>query len=241
MGQGIQQPPVQQAGFGSAFADVVKVLYEPGAVFERTRERPYFFVPFLAIVVTQIVLFFLNMPFMKAVIQAQMAARGAPTGAAPMGMIIGISMVSLVLFFALITVLSTLLLWVLVMLFGGEGKFMQLLTVVCYAAIPAGILLGIVGTIVLHMKGTGAIASPQDMQPQLGLDLLAPAARGFVGAVLKGINPFSIWGVVLTAIGVSTTHRLSKSTGYTIAALQFAIALLIIGSLAAAFAGRTGG
>jgi hypothetical protein len=55
---------------------------------------------------------------------------------------------------------------------------------------------------------------------------------------LKGINPFSIWGVALTGIGVSTTHRLSKGTGYTVAVVGFAIALLIGGTLAAVFGGK---
>jgi hypothetical protein len=76
------------------------------------------------------------------------------------------------------------------------------------------------------------------MQPALGLDLLAPGAKGFMAAVLKGINPFSIWGVVLTGIGVSTTHRLSKGTGYSVAVVGFVIALLIGGTLASLGGGK---
>src|SRR5262249_1699366 len=76
MGQGIQQPPVEQRG-GSSLLDVFKVLYEPGAVFERVRERPAFLLPFLAICVIQIVIYFVNMPFMKAGMAAQLATRPA--------------------------------------------------------------------------------------------------------------------------------------------------------------------
>src|SRR5437867_1843726 len=54
MGQGIQQPTVVQASGGSAWFDVVKVLYEPTQVFERVRERPNFLAPFIAICVVQI-------------------------------------------------------------------------------------------------------------------------------------------------------------------------------------------
>jgi hypothetical protein len=78
------------------------------------------------------------------------------------------------------------------------------------------------------------------MQPAVGLDLLAPGAKGFMGAVLKGINPFSIWGLVLTAIGVSTTHRLSTGSGYVVATLAFVIGLLIAGVLGALFGGMGG-
>jgi hypothetical protein len=102
------------------------------------------------------------------------------------------------------------------------------------------ILLSIVGTVVLHMQGVGQIASPQDMQPALGLDLLAPGAKGFVGAALKAVNPFGIWGLVLTAIGVSTTHRLAKSTGYAIGTISFLIGVAIAGMFAGLFGGRAG-
>mgnify|MGYP001298682575 FL=1 len=51
--------------------------------------------------------------------------------------------------------------------------------------------------------------------------------------MLKAVNPFSIWGLVLTAIGVSTTQRVSKGTGYTIATASFVIGLLIAGAFGA--------
>jgi hypothetical protein len=49
------------------------------------------------------------------------------------------------------------------------------------------------------------------------------------------VNPFSIWGLVITAIGVSTTHRLSKGTGYLVATISFLIGVCIAGAAAAIF------
>jgi hypothetical protein len=43
---------------------------------------------------------------------------------------------------------------------------------------------------------------------------------------------------VLTGIGVSTTHRLSKGTGYAVAIVAFVIALLIGGTLASLGGGK---
>lgn len=235
MGAGMQQPAVQTQGAGSSFADVFKVLYEPGAVFERVRNGPSFFAPYLTIVAAQCVLFFVNLPFLKAAIQAQMAARAAAAGGRMPGtaVLAVFGLLGLVIVLGIVLVLSGFILWALVSLFGSEAQFSRLLSVTAFAAIPSSILLAVVGTIVLHLQGTSGLTSPSDLQPALGLDLLAPGMKGFVGAVLKGINPFSIWGVVLTAIGVSTTHRLSKSTGYTVATVQFVIALLILGALSA--------
>ncbi len=226
MGAGFQQPTMQQGGEASSLADVFKVLYEPAAVFERVRERPTFLMPFLVICVVQLAVFFFNMPFMKAGMAAQMATR--PAGGPDPSKFLWIGAIFVPLGIGLILVIAGGLLWVLVSIFGGEAKFGTLMGVSALSAIPSTILLSIVGTVVIHLQGTGQITSMQDLQPALGLDLLIPA-RGFLGAVLKGINPFSIWGLVLTAIGVSTTHRLSKSTGYVVAAVSLAIGLCIAG------------
>src|SRR5467141_2087112 len=201
MGQGIQQPPVQQSG-GSSLLDVLKVLYEPSAVFERVREKPSFLVPYLVICVVQVAIYFVNMPFLRAGMAAQFAAR--PAGGPDPSKFLWIGAVFIPVGFAI------------GLLIGG-----RLLSVTAYSAVPAVVLLTIVGAAVLQLKGVGQITSPQDMQPALGLDLLAPGATGFVGAALRAINPFTIWGLVLTAIGVSTTHRLSKQTGYIVATVSF--------------------
>jgi hypothetical protein len=75
MGSGIQQPTVDQSSAGSAFGDVLKVLYEPGAVFERVQATELL-APFLAIIAVQCVLFFINLPYLKVAIQANGGAAG---------------------------------------------------------------------------------------------------------------------------------------------------------------------
>jgi hypothetical protein len=240
MGQGIQ-PGVQQTSGGNAWADVVKVLFEPGAVFERVRNRPSILAPYVAIMVVQVVLFFVNLPYLKIALQNQMASQAAAAGrpAPPDWALVVFGLGFLLILLTIIFVLAGFLLWVGVSLFGGEAKFGTLLSVALYGGVPAAILLYIIGTVVLHIQGPGQLTSPQDMQPALGLDLLVPGAKGFTGAILKGINPFSIWSLVLTGIGVSTTHRLSKGTSYTVAAIQVVIVLLI-GAMLASLGGGGG-
>ncbi len=239
MGAGMQQPPVEMGGGGNAWLDVLKVLYEPAAVFERVRARPKFLAPFLAICALQIVIYFVNLPILKVALQAQLAQ--APAGAPDTSRFAPLFAIGIPIGLGIALLIGALILWVLVSIVGGEGKFGTLLSVATYASVPSVILLAAVGTIVLHMQGTSQITSPQDMQPALGLDLLAPAAKGFMGAVLKGVNPFSIWGMVLTAIGVSTTHRLSKGSGYVVAITSLVIGLLVGGAFASLFGGRMGG
>ena len=231
MGQGIQQTPVEQGGGSSALLDIFKVLVEPTAVFERVRERPRFLVPFLVVVALQLALFIVNLPFYKAATAAQMAARPVPAGGPDPMQFLWIGAAFIPIVFAIIYLINGFVLWVLTSLTGGEGKFKTLLSVGLYGSIPAVILMSIIGSIILRLQGVGEITSQQDLQPSLGLDLLIPSS-GFVGAVLKGINPFGIWALVLTAIGVSTTHRLPQSSGYIVATVSFVITLLIAGLFA---------
>src|SRR5207244_2336600 len=62
----------------------------------------------------------------------------------------------------------------------------------------------------------------------------------FLASGLKAINPFTIWGLILTAIGVTVTHKTSKGTGYTVATVSFLIGVLVAGGLASLFGGRAG-
>jgi hypothetical protein len=239
MGAGIQQPQVEQGGGSGAFLDVFKVLFEPAAVFERVRARPNFVAPFLTIIAVQCVLFMINLSYLQVALQAQLAAAQSSGPARPMPgttLLVVFGLLGLLVFLGIVFLLTALLLWVLASVMGGgEAQFSTLLSVALYSAVPSAILLYIIGTVVLHMQGPSGLTSTQDLQPALGLDLLAPDKKGFVGAVLKAINPFSIWGIVLTAIGVSTTQRVSKGTGFTVAISVFAIGLLIAAGLAAIF------
>jgi len=104
---------------------------------------------------------------------AQMATR--PAGGPDPSKFLWIGAIFVPLGIGLILVIAGGLLWVLVSIFGGEAKFGTLMGVSALSAIPSTILLSIVGTVVIHLQGTGQITSMQDLQPALGLDLLIPA------------------------------------------------------------------
>jgi hypothetical protein len=216
-----------------ALLDLVKVLFEPGAVFARVTEKPRFLMPFIGLSIMQMIITALNLPMMKALMQSQVAS--APPGAPDPSKFAIIGVFTAPIGIAIILVVVGFVLWVLVSVMGGEAKFKTLMSVAAYACVPSVTLLGLVGALILRLKGAEAITSPMDIQPAIGLDLLVPGATGFLGAILKGINPFSIWALVLTAIGVSTTHKLSKGTGYTVATISFVLGLLIGGGAAAMF------
>lgn len=216
----------------SALLDLFKILYEPTAVFERVRERPRFLAPFAGLAVAVIVLGFLQLPYTKAAMTAQFSQMpNLPPEAAQRAMSFApIGLVIAPIFFAIILLLNALVLWVLVSVLGGEAKFATMLSVTTYAAI-AFVLLSVIGLVVLTMRGPGAITGMADLQPALGLDLLAPDAKGFTLALLRGVNPFTLYGMFLTATGIAVTHRTTKGTAYTAAVIQLVITLLVTAAL----------
>jgi hypothetical protein len=218
-----------------AVLDLVKVLYDPAAVFERLREKPRFLAPFIALALAVVLITILQLPYSKAAMVAQMSQRAnvTPDQVQTALKFASVGVVVAPVAYAIILGINAFLLWVVVSLVGGEARFMTLLSVTTYASI-AYVLLSAVGLIVLTMRGTSAIASPLDLQPALGLDLLAPDAKGFALALLRGINPFSLYGLFLTATGIAVTHQTSKGAAYTAAVLQLLVALTITGLLTVA-------
>ena len=212
----------------NAVLDLVKVVYDPGAVFERLREKPSFWRPFIAICVVQLVLGVLQLPYTKAAMAAQVAQMPARAGggAPDPSKFATIGLLFVPIGLLLLFLISAALLWVLVSVFAGDARFATLLSVATYVGITF-VLLSVAGLATLMLKGVQGITSPADLQPALGLDLLVPEAGRFTTALLKAFNPFSIWGVILTAIGIQTTHRTSKGTAYTVAAVAFVIGTLI--------------
>ncbi|HEX4633385.1 MAG TPA: YIP1 family protein, partial [Gemmatimonadales bacterium] len=215
-----------------AFLDVFRVLYEPGAVFGRVAEKPKFLAPFIGIAILAMIVAYLMTPFQLAAMASKMAevAQANPAAADKMKSFTGIGFVFAPIGYAIVLLIITTVLWVLVSVFGGEGKWGTLLSVATYVSIT-GILLQLVQVLVLKTKGVEQITSPADLQPALGLNLLAPGMGGFLGGLLGGINPFTIWGAFLYAMGIQVTHKTSKGTAWSVAITISLIVVLIFAAL----------
>ena len=216
--------------------DLFTILYDPQAVFARVKEKPRFWGPFLGLAVLQVAIAALMMPYSRAVMQAMAQARGS--SAAPPSWAAWIGVVGAPIGLAIGLLIGAGILWIFVSMFGGEGSFRRLLSVVTYVGIT-GILLGIASLAVL-MLGGGRVETMADLRPGFGLDLLAPDATGFVKMLLWAVNPFTLWGLVLTGFGVAGTHNTSKGTAFTVATIAFVINALIGAGFAAIGGGGAG-
>jgi hypothetical protein len=124
------------------------------------------------------------------------------------------------------------LMWVVTALTGTESRYKVLLSVLTYATVTY-LLYSVVASLVVYLRGVQSVAGFGDLRPGLGLDLVVPGATGFLGAYLNGINPFSIWGVWLAGTGISVTHKVSRGTGTTVAAIAYLVGLAAFSGLAA--------
>lgn len=216
-----------------AFSDVFRVLYEPGAVFGRVAEKPKFLAPFIVIAILATVIGYLMTPYQMAAGAAKLAeiAQTNPAAAESAKKFSSFGFVFAPIGYGIFLVILATVLWVLVSVFGGEGKWGAVLSVATYVSIT-GILLQLVTFIVLSMKGVDQVTSPADLQPPLGLNLLVPNTKGFLGGFLAGINPFTIWGAFLYATGIQITHKTSKNAAWGAAITMTLITILLFAALA---------
>ncbi|PYP27910.1 MAG: hypothetical protein DMD55_07290, partial [Gemmatimonadetes bacterium] len=58
-------------GVMGAVLDLVRVLFEPAAVFERVRDKPRFLAPFVALAIIIVLVSVMQLPYTKAALSAQ--------------------------------------------------------------------------------------------------------------------------------------------------------------------------
>ncbi len=106
------------------------------------------------------------------------------------------------------------------------ANFKQLLSVVTYAGIT-GIVAQLAALVVLTVGGgSESVTFWSDLRASFGLDLLLSSRSGPLAALLGAVNPFSVWALVLTGLGISVSHKTSRALGMGAAAV-----VLVVGAL----------
>ena len=212
-----------------AVLDVFNVLFEPTAVFTRLREKPRILAPWLVLSAFAIVLTLLTRPYQTAAMDA-LRATLPPEQAARMGgsgnSFVGLLGVPLGTLLGLATGAG--LLWIGSALTGATGaRYKTLMSVLAYSSITY-VIFGAATLAVLMVRGVGQVASFEDLRAPMGLDVLTPNAGLFLGTVLNGINPFSIWGVWLCGTGIAVTQGTSRTSGIVVTAVSYLVCLLLL-------------
>src|SRR5207247_6160425 len=107
-----------------AVLGLVRVLFEPTAVFERVREKPRFLAPFVALAIVVVLVGVVQLPYIKAAMSAQFSQMpNMPPEAAQRALsFASIGVVFGPIVYALILCINALLLWARVSTVGGWAK-----------------------------------------------------------------------------------------------------------------------
>jgi len=223
-------PATSEKSLFSDMLDVFNVLHDPVAVFNRIKERPRILAPWIVLSIVFVVITILTRPYQQAAMDAFKATLTPEQGARMGSSGTGGGVVGLVL--TPVGVLAALaigagVLWMAVAITGAQAQYKTVLSVLAYSCVTY-VLFAVVGIVVLTVRGKQAVAGFADLRAPLGLDLLVPNAGLYLGTVLNGINPFSVWGVWLTGTGISITHGASRGTAIAVTTGAFLVCLLII-------------
>lgn len=210
---------------------MARVLVSPTAVFEEQREEPTFWIPWLVVSILMLVVTTFSFPYTLAMAKLGAVAQGRPFPAAAEGVMRATQFVAVPVMMLILLLLTAAVMYVVLLAAGGEVRFKGLMTVAVFTGL-LGVLQGVLMLVVLKLRDPTTLQTVADYQVSFGLDLLLPqdASLGkFLDGVLRAVSPFSVWGLVITAIGVRTMEKTSKGAAWAAAGVSFVLGLCFAG------------
>ncbi len=238
------------AGMGE-FARITGVLFEPGKTFADIGNRPRWLVPLLLVIVSSIAFYwafsqrvgwdrFLHQQLeTNKTMQQRMEsvpAEQREQSIATQARITGISYyIGTAVFVPVMFAITAGVLLGITSMMSAGLRFKQVFAICCYAAIPS-VIKQILAIVVLFLKSPDQfnLTNPLAFNPGAFMD---PATTSkFVYTIATALDVFAIWGLILTAIGLSVaSKRLSFGAALTAVVIPFAVLVLFGATMANMF------
>ena len=217
---------------------VAGIIHSPGKVMENLAAKPRVIFPLIMIAVAQVAFYLSRFELYKDFLrQSAMASSGfteSLTGTKLTPEMIEQTLPQSITMGLITTPLGSLFMWLLttVILFaifkiaGGQGKFKAYLSVVGYAYVISALYLVITAVVSFFTNSLHVLI------PLTSIANVFPAEMkgNFLYGMIKGIDLFSIWYYCVIAIGMTVVSGFKKRTVYSIIAGVFVIGLLIAGA-----------
>ncbi len=223
-------------GAPSLFEDLLDVLYQPAAVFERRRDTAAFGLALLVVTLLIVGLSFafkgvmepiFDVEFKRGMVQAmkqnpqltpEMMEQGK--GFAKKFMVVGIGL------YALLTpLLLGLVAWFVGKLFGAKADPAQAMMVATYAMVPR-VLESVIGAVQILALPESSITSRYSISfgvaRFLDVDTLSPMVLALVGR----LDLFTLWVTAIIAIGVAVLGRLPMARALVVGLLVWCVGAL---------------
>ena len=210
---------------------IMDIYFAPSKVFNALKEKPQWLIPFIIVLVVVAVAAVATVSLTKEAIMAQQEETFQERGLSEeqieqarqftSGPVIMISSaVGAIMVTALILFIFALVINLFIPLFGGEGGFKKVFSVICFSAmvvVPAAILKIIM------------IAITRTPYVTTSLALLVPnlAKTSFVYQLLAGFDFFILWEMILVSMGISITNNVVKKKAYFLVFTVWIISIFI--------------
>jgi hypothetical protein len=214
-------------------ADLIEIFYAPRAVFARRREGK-FGLPYAALVVAGVVLYFATHSLMQPVMDTEIArsmsqavASGKMTpeqaqAASSFGRKLG--SVGLFAYWLLAPFIIGLFTWIAGRLSGVREIGRVAIMIATFSIFPR-LISGVVGAVLaaLHPEGSPISAASISLSPARFVDV---AAHPGLAALLGRFDLFILWGIVLIAIGATAAAGATRGRAWSTAIGAWLIATL---------------
>lgn len=226
----------------SVWEDFLDIFYAPAQVFRR-RENGNFWIPLLVVTVLMAVLAYANRNIMRPIFDAEFARNSAAamranpqlTQAAMNKMrdlSFGIAQYGAVVTIPIFIVILAFVVWVGVKIFGTKVSWNSALVITSFAMVPR-----VVQSVVLSVQGL--LIDPSNFTSRFSIEIgpgrfiHAAVTSPVLGALMDHLELFTLWGVVLTVIGVAVIGKMSKGKAWAFGVSFWVVTLLpaILGAL----------
>lgn len=227
----------------SSFSRVISVLTAPAKTFAAIAERPTFVVPLVLLAVLGAVV--VNVTFTKVdptdfVRSLEEQGRELPPNAPSPETMLSIGRwagtAGALLIGPFTYVIVALLFWVLLRLLGSDLDFVRSLSVTAHGFVPFGLaaLIGIPVALARESISLEDAQGGQFLQSNLGV-LAGEDTSQVIKALLSSVDVFSIWCIILLAIGYRVVGKVSKGAAWGSVLAIWGVGVLIKVGMAAIF------
>jgi hypothetical protein len=214
--------------------NMLTIFFSPGDAFRKLREKPNWIAPLIVVLIFGIAVSIVAVSKVDVRAKAEEAMRqqglteeqvqqrmeqAGPFMNSPVLKYGGPVFSVLFITVAALLVSALVLNWIVAMLGVPQGNFMLAFSVVSWAALVR-VVASIVRGILVFLRGPEHLST--------GLSLLVPGVKaGFGYAFLNGVDVFSIWEVILVAMGLKIAFDLKGRSAYLYVLLLWLLSVAV--------------
>jgi hypothetical protein len=224
-------------GINAFFSRAASIFISPSRVFaDIERGRVSWWQPFIWFAVINMVVAYLSIPITLAVTRLNPNNLPQETLQDTVEKIEQFGLVGVVLTPVLILIMAlivSMIGYILVSIMSADSSFKKFFTLFMYSTIVASLTSFLSVIIVRFFRGVETIRSTADGSISFGLGFLAPPDNRFLEAIFKSFDLFSIWSLVLVAMGLIYIFKMTRNQAIicVIPLWLIGVVMLVIGSL----------